>query len=322
MSNSVQPNITTPIVRDDLGQTLPNVQTGLGPLLGLVGNWNSPQGASSQSGYNVMPLPQANTPASDNVILRNFHYYEEMTFSAIPGDAANRGGDYQQNCWVLFYEQRVYFGFDAGPAANTLVHAENGDWLHLVNVQQDKGATENPNDPEPLPTGGIPQPMFPIVKQVSVPHGNSILAVGNATTGTGAPQIANANTIPTGQGVTSALKSIYNNGVYDPNNLMLNPNKILQDHIETVNEGDKLIESYIQFDVSSKNGNGDVRNILFEYKKAKVTDFHTTFWLETLKDGTKQLQYSQTIEMTFADNPNVTFYHIDANTLVPVAQDA
>lgn len=314
---TIPPNITTPIVRDDMGQNLPNVQMGLGPLLGLVGNWNSPSANNSQLGYNVMPLPQGNTPASDNVILRNFHYYEEMTFSAIPGDAANRGGDYQQNCWVLFYEQRVYFGYDAGAAANTLVHAENGDWLHLVNVQQDKGVIENPNDPEPLPTGGIPTPAFPIVKQVSVPHGNSILAVGNSKTGTGAPSIPNATTIPTGN-TTPALLSIYNNGQYDPTNLMLNPNYILQQQIANNNTGSKAIESYIELSVSSKNGNGDVRNIIFEYKKAKVTAFSTTFWLEKLADGTQQLQYSQTIEMTFLDNPGVTFYHIDANTLTPV----
>jgi hypothetical protein len=318
---NIPPNITTPILRDDQGETLPSVQNGLGPLLGLVGNWNSQMTAGSQLGYNVMPLPQDDSPDSDNVILRNFHFYEEMTFSAIPGDAANRGGDYQQNCWVLFYEQRVYFGSDAGPAANKLVHAENGDWLHLVNVQQVKGINENMGL-EPIPTGGIPQPAFPIVKQVSVPHGNSILAVGNSSSGKGAPVISNVNTIPTGSGVNSALLSIYNNGKYDSENLALNPNYILQQQILNSNVGEKAIVSYTQYDVSSKNGNGDVRNIMFEYKKAKVTDFHTTFWLEQLADGTKQLQYSQTIEMTFIDNPNVTFYHIDANTLTGVAEIA
>ena len=218
---------------------------------------------------------------------------------------------------MLFYEQRVYFGYDAGAAANTLVHAENGDWLHLINVPQDEGANENPSDPEPLPTGGIPTPTFPIVKQVSVPHGNSILAVGNSAVGTGAPTIPNVSTIPTGT-TTPALLSIYNNGVYDKTNLMLNPNYILQQQIGKNNVGQKAIESYITLNVSSKNGNGDVRNILFEYKKAKVTAFNTTFWLEKLMDGTQQLQYSQTIEMSFLDNPGVTFYHIDANTLVPV----
>jgi hypothetical protein len=317
---NIPPNITTPILRDDLGETLPNVRQGLGPLLGLVGSWNSPM-TGNQLGYNVMPLPQDNTPNSANVILRDFHYYEEMTCSSIPGDAANRGGDYQQNCWVLFYEQRVYFGSDAGPAANTLVHAENGDWLHLVNVPQKEGINENMGS-EPLPTGGIPQPTFPIVKQVSVPHGNSILAVGNSSTGTGAPTIPNVTTIPTGSGVNAALLSIYNGGVYDPTNLMLNPNYILQQQITNNNVGNKAIASFTAFQVSSKNGNGDVRNIIFEYKKAKVTDFQTTFWLETLVDGTKQLQYSQTIEMTFLDNPGVTFYHIDANTLTQVAEIA
>ena len=55
-------------------------------------------------------------------------------------------------------------------------------------------------------------------------------------------------------------------------------------------------------------------NIVFEQKKANVTAFSTTFWLETLSDGSLQLQYSQTIEMTLMQD-NVVFVHIDANTL-------
>jgi hypothetical protein len=158
------PNTSTPIIIDGGGQNVPAVEAGLGPLLGLVGTWNNPTTADpgEQLGYNVMPLPQDNTPSSDNVILKDFHYFEEMTFSAIPGDAANRGGDFQQNCWVLFYEQRVYFGSDAGSDENMLVHAENGDWLHLVNVPQDVGAIENPDEPVPDPNP-ITQPTYPIV---------------------------------------------------------------------------------------------------------------------------------------------------------------
>lgn len=321
MENAI-PNTTTPIIIDGGGENIPEVQAGLGPLLGFVGTWNNPNTTpgNSQLGYNVMPLPQNGTPASDNVIVKDFHYYEEMTFSAIPGDAANRGGDYQQNCWVLFYEQRVYFGSDAGPQENALVHAENGDWLHLVNVTQDRGVIEDPADPIP---STFTQPAFPIIKQVSVPHGNSILAPGTSETrkqppgGPGlTPIIPDVSTIPTtATGTPSpALLSIFNDGNYDRSNPMLNPNIILWAPLTG-----KTIKEITTYKVSSQNPGGAVTNIQFEKKKANVSAFHSTFWLNTFEDGSTLLQYSQTIEMEFAGNPGVTFYHIDAASMTPVS---
>ena len=313
----VSPDITTPIVRDGYGQTVTGVQDGLGPLLGLVGSWNN-LGAltdnSAQNGYNVMPLPQSNSPEQGNVVLRDFHYYEEMTFSAIPGDAANRGGSFQQNCWVLFYEQRVYFGYDAAPQAqNTLVHAENGDWLHLVNAPQKEGPAEG-GSTEPTP-GGIPVPPYPIVKQVSVPHGNSILATGvKPNTGTGNPTfpISENNTMPAN--ATQAIKDYYNKTA-ETQPLLLEPVQILQDYVTANNTGDKAITSWTEFTFKTSNPGGAVTNIIFENKFAKVTGYTTTYWLETLADNSTQLQYFQNIEMEFGNNPGVTFYHVDANTM-------
>ena len=46
-----------------------------------------------------MPLPQATAP--HKYILKNFNYFEEMTFSAIAGPVPNRGGNYQQDGYVL-----------------------------------------------------------------------------------------------------------------------------------------------------------------------------------------------------------------------------
>ena len=239
-----------------------------------------------------------------------------MTFSAIPGDAANRGGSFQQNCWVLFYEQRVYFGADASPGAqNTLVHAENGDWLHLVNAPQKEGPAEG-GSTEPAPEGGIPVPPYPIVKQVSVPHGNSILATGKAPTSgkDGAPSfpIAENNTMPLN--ATQAIKDYYNKTA-ESQPLLLEPVQILQDYVDKYNTGDQGIAGWIEFSFSTRNPGGAVTNIIFENKFAKVTNSTTTYWLETLYDGSKQLQYYQNIEMEFGNNPGVTFYHIDANTM-------
>ena len=76
------PDLKTPLVRDGGGENVSDVVKGLGPLVGLIGTWNSP--ASPPLGYNVMPLPEAT--ASNKYILKDFSYYEEMTFSAIAGN--------------------------------------------------------------------------------------------------------------------------------------------------------------------------------------------------------------------------------------------
>lgn len=300
------PDLTSPLVRDGEGEHNSVVVEGLGPLTDLVGTWNSP--TANPKGYNVMPLPQEES--LNSFILKDFPYYEEMSFAAIDGNAPNRGGLIQQNCFVLFYEQRVFFA--DGNAQNKLVHAENGDWLHLKNIsQQPVPYGSNSHIPIP-PQAPPPQPTYPIVKQVSVPHGNSILAVGNYQEGVN-PSIPNVNTLPTGD-VNETYFFPYGQNI--PSNLMINPNYALQQAIEG-----QRFKKTIEFTVSSTNEGGAVTNINFEHRKANVTAFHTTFWLETLEDDSMQLQYSQTMEMTFERNPGVIFYHIDANTLTKVSGD-
>ena len=76
-----------------------------------------------------MPLPQSDAP--NGYILKNFPYFEEITFATIAGTAPNRGGDFLQNAYTLFYEQRVFFAKEeapkgAEPVLDKLIHAENG----------------------------------------------------------------------------------------------------------------------------------------------------------------------------------------------------
>lgn len=118
--------------------TLPT--TTLGSIEHLVGTWTNQNLSNGQGGtetpysYNLMVLPQVDSSSPTGYILKNFSYYEEMTFSPIYGTAPNRGGLGTQVANVLFYEQRVYFA--DGPAKDSLVHAENGSWLFLSDQKQ------------------------------------------------------------------------------------------------------------------------------------------------------------------------------------------
>jgi len=268
-----------------------------------------------------MPLPY-----KDGVILKNLGYFEESTFSVLNGLAPNRGGKIQQQVFVLFYEQRVYIGKNYGSPEgniNTVVHAENGSLLHLVNY--DVGDEIN----HPLIPPSVlsqDQPTFPIVKQVSVPHGNSILAVGNFVKSDTFPNIPNEDTNPQGN-VSQTLQHQYNDAAVATNGLSRNPNIVLQnfnnDIKSKLGNGPYTVKT-TQFTVDTSSGQGNLSNLTFESKNASVTRYVTTFWHVAINSNTivgsiQYLQYTQRIELQFKTFSGVKFIHVDANTLTKVS---
>jgi len=268
-----------------------------------------------------MPLPY-----KDGVILKNLGYFEESTFSVLNGLAPNRGGKIQQQVFVLFYEQRVYIGKNYGSPEgniNTVVHAENGSLLHLVNYDVND-EINNPLTPPSVISQD--QPTFPIVKQVSVPHGNSILAVGNFVQSNALPYVPDENTDPVGN-VTQSLQKQYDDASNETGGLSKNPNRVLQnfnnDIFNKLGTGPYTILT-TQFTVDTSKGQGNLSNLTFESKNASVTKYVTTFWHVQVNSFTigrsfQYLQYTQRIELQFKTFPGVTFIHVDANTLTKVS---
>jgi hypothetical protein len=298
---AVVPDITTPLVS---ATNQPPVvgSLNLGLLNNFIGTWNSPTGADA-SGYNVMPLPQADAP--NGYITKNFPYFEEISFSAIAGGAPNREGRYTQASSVLFYEQRVYIADNADPSGaqpiqNTLIHAENGTWLfHVIQNQ-----VEGPYGPGTVPvTNPIPvqNPATQYNKQISVPHGVSVLMTGGpVASGTGNPvfPIADGTKLP----------------FTDP--AIIDPSTYLTQQLNALNSKGITVDSYSSITVSTTNEGGAVSNINFENSFGKVVSMNTTWYVETLSNGTVQLQYIQNIVLQFLINGLPTqFSHIDANTL-------
>ncbi len=296
------PNVTTPLLRQGGGDCKPEILAKLGPLAGLIGTWVS----SRTTGYNVMPLPEATAP--NGFILKNFSYFEEITFSAIEGKVANRGGKDEQDAYTIFYEQRVFFS--DGLQENQLVHAENGSWLNLVTTEQLQGQVgtipiPSPPAPDPIP----PQdPATAIVKQVSVPHGNSILALGNVQTTQGAPVIPDISALPID--APAAFNAPYGSDI--PTNPNVNPNIVLQSALAV---SPPVVRTHT-FTVDSDNSGG-VENIPFIKDHINVSRFSQTMWLEELASGELQMQYTQNISLDFPQpkGKKIVFPHIVANTL-------
>jgi hypothetical protein len=298
---AVIPDITTPIVTTT--NQPPVIGTSnIGLLNSLIGTWNSPTGAEA-TGYNVMPLPQADV--ASGYITKNFPYFEEISFSAIAGGAPNREGRYTQTSGVLFYEQRVYIANNADPNGaqpieNTLIHAENGTWLYHVIQNQ----LEGPYGPGTVPDNTfIPtqDPTTQYNKQISVPHGVSILMVGGpVVTGTGNPLFPTAD--------RTQLPFT------DPT--IIDPSTVLTQQLDSLNANGITVTSYSSITVSTTNHGGGINNINFENSFGKVISMNTTWYVETLSNGTVQLQYIQNIVLQFLINGVATeFLHIDANTL-------
>jgi hypothetical protein len=323
MSNT-QPNLSYPLINEP-AQTSPAAPTtALVPLQHLVGTWTNQNihgtdqgGTESPYSYNLMPLPQVDPSSPDGYILKNFSYYEEITFSAIHGNAPNRGGSGTQVANTLFYEQRVYFA--EGPNKDALVHAENGSWLYLSDRVQVLGpygdGDGNSVGTTPLQNTTPPTQTYNIVKQISVPHGNSILTAGTFQDVTsGSPTIGDASPVlPVGVNTDQyGEKSVGN-----PNPAFTqNPNQPLINAIAVTKP-----TSYIRFDVDSNNGGHPVTNIGFEQQHAKVTRYYATVWLEAFVGSSDftQLQYTQTMLMAIPiAGEEISFPHITTNTLTKV----
>ncbi len=352
MSNPI-PKTTDPLVTTPetpaVGQPVKN---GLGQLIHLVGTWNSvPDGEFS---WNTMPLPQDDV--HDGFILKNFPYLEEISFAEIPGTAPNRGSGFTQVANTLFYEQRVYFSPSSGgmfpvpPSAEyTLVHAENGSWLFLDVDRQFSGAfPPDGSAPVPLPDGvtslPVQDPNTTIVKQMSVPHGNSILATGKVTPAAEFPVNPPPIVSPDNPG-TPKLSTI--DGVPSIPQLNAIPNfegapygaskygaSVIKDGVETnanINTNIKLVnylkanppKNYIHFKVSAPAP--AITNISFETKHAAVNSYDTEIWL--LNPGTPEmaLMYYQNIGMSMTLSSStttgtkvITFPHTTSNVVVPV----
>lgn len=267
-----------------LSSSLPTISDSLGPLSHLLGTW------VGNKGWNLIAVPN---PAQGFLLLVR-PYYESITFSSIGAPAPNRGGT--ENLFVtgLQYELRVTDAETSQP-----LHIETGMWLFL-------NPAENPGSP-------------PIVRQSVIPHGDSLLALGNYFIADGPPKIPDIDALPvTGAGAPLGYVDPYL--VPMPEFNKTNPNKTLQDAIK-----DQDILRTITLDVSTENSGGIV-NIPFIVKNANASAFQAQFWIEKVKDKDsgavfEQLQYSQQTNLNFLprfDNPNelIMWPHVNINTLV------
>ena len=349
----------------------------------LIGTWKNDDKLVDPStklplSFNVMPLPQVETQARaatsgsyGGFILKNFAFTETIRFNgtaaqnpqtvSVLAGAPNGGGTYTQLSRAVFYDQQVHFaegpqGPTAGKTLGDVVHVENGAWLHLVSIKQGLGPYSLEKSGGPFVEGPLlPQPPnVSIAKQISVPHGNSVLALGSVDTFgkdkkgnplmtlQGAPVIPDAFVPypePAGASVdpnVDPYQTLLNaaDDYENPNVAStLNASAPLQQALTIVQP-----KSHMHWRVTTQplfGGAGVVTNIPFEQRKSKVIGYAADYWLLSedvykLGGGSvnfKYLAYTQIILMEMqiytgsgdplspANYRRYIFPHVTSNTV-------
>jgi hypothetical protein len=281
----------------------PEATEALGPLAGPVGTW-------SGIGWNLIAVP--NGTGGFKLLVNEID--ETITFTPIEALVPNRsnGGGTMLLAGVQ-YDIKVTDAAE-GPNKGNLLHAENGMWLWPTNMAPTPGAD--------TATDEIFTPIT-VVRIATVPHGNSVVAIGPFETIAGPPDIPDISSLPTPtDGALFGYTDVYQIPVGDF--LPSSPNKFLQDAIEGQN-----ITSTLQLSVTTSDDvDGGIVNIPFIRQYADAKSLESTFWLETVQDPTTgatslQLQYSQTVDLYFIKHFDHTpglikWPHVTVNTLKPV----
>jgi len=265
----------------------------LGALKLLPGTWKNLPNLPGR-GWNMIALPFSDAPFEYRLLLNQ--YNEELKFTTVDKAVPNRGlreadndtTDGDQFLAVLDYEQTIEQinaedSPDSGKAGEEglAIHHEPGLWVHMANKFTDN---------------------IDIARLATIPHGDSVLALGHSSGHEGAPTIPDINGLPIG----------VNQDIDDPENIYLNPYRhfhesLFQDAFDPVSPNDLLKAANADVDivrttvleVDTTILSGGITNIPFVVKEANAADMKSTFWIQELaevdEDGNPKLrlQYSQ-----------------------------
>lgn len=281
----------------------------LGPLKLLPGTWKNTE-AFDGRGWNMIALPFATQDQPFNYRLLVNQYNEELTFSLVDKAVPNRGIardgattseadqfvvtlDYEQMIKQIDAEDRIATPVPPGTplpesgqagGAGLAIHHEPGLFLHMTNERTD----------------GID-----IARLGTIPHGNSLLALGRSDVSDGAPTIPNVNGLPIGVsmdvdnnpylGPYKHYRDNPFNGLFDP----VSPQALLNAGMP----GNIKRTTTLALDTTLDHAG--IVNIPFIVRQADAATMKSTFWIceldELDADGAPKmvLMYLQVIMLDF-----------------------
>lgn len=287
----------------------------LGPLKNLLGVWKNEPNLPGR-GWNMIALPFAEGKFHYRLLLNQ--YNETLKFSTVDKGVANRGlpgageTDGDQFVAAIGYEQTIEQiaaadSPDSGKAGapGLTIHHEPGLFLHMINKV----------------TNGLD-----IARLGTIPHGDSVLALGKSSENSGAPTIPDLNGLPIGVD-------------HDLNNPYLEPYKHFHDSLfeklfdpvhpnlllEEANKGVNIVKT-TTLEVDTTTETGGIVNIPFVTKQANAAEMKSTFWIQELAEKDAKgipklrLQYSQVVLLDFFGRTDgapgvIRWPHVSINTL-------
>jgi len=313
----------------------------------LPGKWANSTELEGR-GWNMIALPfvpKYPVPGFDGRyrLLLN-QYNETLTFFIADKGVKNRGlsifgshaENFDQTLIALDYEQFIKqmhvddfpasdpdikgpncSGLTAPKDACRAIHHEPGLWLYKVNGSQTWDS---------------------LARQASIPHGNSVLAMGAGATFAGQPTIPFVSGLPSGAseemkkngylmpykhyGANPFKGSVTAPGFpgFDPNE----PHRLLE--LALSEFGEKVIET-LELHVSTDVGGGGILNIPFAVSQANPTRMDSTFWVMELNEPSNHvdgnrfiMQYLQVVNLEFFPrrdgHPGLAVWpHVSINTM-------
>lgn len=241
-------------------------QIDYGNLTGLIGTW------VGDKGFNLIAVPDQKGGFS----LLVAPYTETLEVTAVSATTPNRGLNAIANLPTLQYNTRIIDKED-----NSLMHVENGFWELLTDKEANDG--------------------FDIFRVASIPHGDSLLAMGTSSSILGGAPVIDTSLsaqpigkFPDGDGYDAPYQPPFKYQEFMPDA----PNRYLLNYLTNqIQQGAKIKQS-VTLNVSTKN-KGGIHNIASVNTNTNTTQLDATFWLITFEDNTRQLMYSQNILIEF-----------------------
>ena len=325
----------------------------LGPIAPLHGTWTG-----DGTGWNMIALPFKDAPAPPNGfnyrVLMN-QYDEELVFDFVDEGVINRGllrapaTEFDQRVATLDYQQKIAQvaaedkpdsgGLAGGPGLP--IHHEPGLWQYMKNLRSSDVDGE-----------------IEVARLASIPHGNSILALGHAIVGEGKPEIPRVGGLPIGRfedishpaydfreehdkpdgdPYLAPYKHYVDNpfmgNVTAPGFPGFHPadlNAILNFANDAFEAAGGKFGKLTTLVVDTERMAGGIANAPFTTREAEPVSMKSTFWISevTNPDGSAgmRLQYSQSVMMYFFpredQNPGrAAWPHVSIATLTKVPAD-
>lgn len=295
----------------------------LGHLKLLPGKWQNEPNLEGR-GWNMIALPFVD-PAGGNLNYRLLlnQYNEILKFTTVNKGVPNRGiknlngqvSNADQFVVTLDYEQSItQIAAEDFPVSGQA--GGEGDGIHLEPGLFLQMANEVTDDLE-------------IARMASIPHGNSVLALGKVTIFDGPPIIDNENGLPIGvdNDLNKPYLAPYKKFQDNPFKNLFNPVDP-NDLLRKANQGINIART-TEFKFDTKFGTGGVNNIPFIKRQADASEMTATFWLQELEDLDEngkpklRLQYTQTVMLDFfprSDGEGVIKWpHVSINTMEKIS---